>query len=78
MAPDGDLDVTVGSRRLAYGVRLHVPGYAPDDDAFSVEPDSERVVALRARDESATFRGGAITALNLEGRLRLDGEGQTG
>ena len=30
------------SRRLAYGVRVHAPGFAPDDDAFSIEPGTTR------------------------------------
>jgi beta-mannosidase len=63
--------LTVSSRKLAYGVRLHVPGFAADDDAFTVEPGGERVVLLRARESGADFAGGAITALNLEGRVHV-------
>ena len=46
---DGDdVVLTVRSRRLAYGVRVHADGLTPDDDAFSVEPGGHRVVRLRA------------------------------
>lgn len=72
--PDGRLALTVGSRRLAYGVRAHVPGFSVSDDAFSIEPGGERLVWLQGA-PGAEFRGGAVTALNLEGRLRLAADG---
>ncbi len=68
---DGTVRLSVKARRLAYGVRIHAPGFVPDDDAFSVEPGGARVVLLRARETGATFSGAALTALNLEGRLRV-------
>lgn len=71
--PDGEggLRLVVRSRRLAYGVRVHVPGFQPGDDAFPVEPGGERLVSLRPRAAGATFEGGALSALNLEGRVRI-------
>jgi beta-mannosidase len=64
--------VTVASRRLAYGVRLHVPGFAPDDDAFGVEPGHERTIELRRADGAAGASGtGHLTALNLVGRVPI-------
>ena len=35
---DGVSELVVTSSHLAYGVRVHVPGHEPSDDAFSVEP----------------------------------------
>ena len=68
---DGTVRLSVKARRLAYGVRIHAPGFVPDDNAFSVEPGGARVVPLRAREAGAAFSGAALTALNLEGRLRV-------
>jgi beta-mannosidase len=68
---DGTLSLRVRSRRFAYGVRVHAPGFTPADDAFSVEPGGERIVALRARAGASAYAGGALTALNLDGRVRI-------
>ncbi len=70
---DGELCLRVNSRRLAYGVRIHAPGFNASDDAFSVEPGGQRVVSLHPRHPGgARLEAGAITALNLKGRLRID------
>jgi beta-mannosidase len=66
---DGALTLAITSRRLAYGVRIHVAGYAPSDDAFSVEPGATRLIRLRPLDPSSSFPGGWLTALNLVGRV---------
>jgi beta-mannosidase len=73
---DGVYRLTVRSRRLAYGVRIHAPGFAPDDDAFSIEPGGSRQIDLRPRapherDASDTRLGGELSALNLSGRLPI-------
>jgi beta-mannosidase len=70
---DGTVALTVASRRLAYGVRIHVPGFAPSDDAFSVEPGGARTVALHPSRAGQPFAGGGITALNLTGRVAIKG-----
>ncbi len=67
---DGVVRLTVRSRRLAYGVRIHAPGYVPGDDAFSVEPGGAREIDLRPIRPDARF-GGELSALNLAGRLPL-------
>jgi beta-mannosidase len=67
---EGVVRMTVRSRRLAYGVRVHAPGYTPDDDAFSVEPGGSREVDLRALVPAAHF-GGEISAINLAGRVPI-------
>jgi beta-mannosidase len=71
--PDGDgrLRMTVSSRRFAYGVRLEVPGFRPDDDAFSVEPGGHRTVVLHPLEPGNRFRGGRLSALNLAGRVEI-------
>jgi beta-mannosidase len=58
---DGDV-LTLRTRKLAYGVRIHEAAVT-SDNAFSIEPGQERVV----RAPGAT----ALTALNLSGQLRL-------
>ncbi|HEY5390154.1 MAG TPA: hypothetical protein VIJ83_06315 [Solirubrobacteraceae bacterium] len=64
---EGEAGVSIETRRFLYGVRVEVPGCAPSDDAFSVEPGGRRSVALRGVPQS----GGSITALNLRGRLPI-------
>jgi beta-mannosidase len=75
--------VTVASRRLAYGVRLHVPGFVPLDDAFGVEPGHPRTVELRrveavvdgdaaGIDPDSRRPAGHLSALNLTGHVRID------
>jgi beta-mannosidase len=63
--------VTVRTRKLAYGVRIEVPGFAPGDDAFCIEPGGERTVALRAVAPDARAGGGSVRAINLRGTLAL-------
>ncbi|MGA7704346.1 MAG: hypothetical protein WB998_05560 [Solirubrobacteraceae bacterium] len=65
------------SRRLAYGVRIHLPGFVASDDALTLEPGVPRDVALapvvdRHQDARVT---GALTALNLSGRVALGLDG---
>ena len=76
---DGDdVLLTVRSRRLAYGVRVRATGFAPDDDAFSVEPGGHRVVRLRAREAGAERTPLTLTALNLEGSVKVVVDGSAG
>ncbi len=62
---DRHVRLTIRTRRLAYGVRVHARGFVSDDDAFSVEPGHERTVELRATSGDARFSGATLTALNL-------------
>jgi beta-mannosidase len=62
---DGGAQLTVRSRRLAYGVRVRASGMVCDDDAFSVEPGHERTVRIRPGNDTARFTGATLTALNL-------------
>lgn len=70
----GSVGLRVRSRRLAYGVRVHAPGFAACEDAFSIEPGGEREIPLRPREPATAFAGASLTALNLEGRLRVSAE----
>jgi beta-mannosidase len=71
LGADGDRFVlTVRTRRFAYGVRVLVPGFRASDDAFSVEPGGERRVVL-ARVTGSDEPAGAVTALNLNGRVPI-------
>ncbi len=66
-------ELTVRSEGLAYGVRIHVPGYDPDDDAFSVEPGASRQVRLvRQKDVRPDAESSILTALNLVGSVKLE------
>lgn len=68
----GQPALLVQSRLLAYGVRVHVPGFAADEDAFSVEPGGERTVLLHPRTAGTEFAGGKLSALNLAGRMPIE------
>ncbi len=72
-AGDGTIQVEITSRRLALGVRIHAGGFAPSDDAFSVEPSGSRTVTLRPIQPGARFDGGLLTGLNLAGRVVIRG-----
>jgi beta-mannosidase len=69
---DGLLALSVQSRLLAYGVRVHVPGFAADEDAFSIEPGGERTVLLHPHTAGTVFAGGKLSALNLAGRMPIE------
>jgi hypothetical protein len=60
--------LTLRTRRLAWGVRVHADGWVALDDAFFVEPALPRRVTLAPRggDPAAAV---TITALNVEGSV---------
>ncbi len=66
-------EVLLATRRFAYGVRIQVPGFLAEDDAFSIEPGCERHVPLRRTGERGGERG-TLTALNLRGSLPVSEE----
>ena len=72
--PDRAIELAVSSRRLAYGVRVHAPGYAPSDDGFSIEPGGERIVALRPLAAEPSLQGARIGAVNMNGVIRIGQE----
>jgi beta-mannosidase len=65
------LELHTSARRLVYGVRIAAPGFAGDDDAFSVEPGGSRVVTLRPLSPGTEFSGASVTALNLAGSVDI-------
>ncbi len=68
---DGVSILSIRTRRFAYGICVHIPGFHPADDAFSLEPGGERHIELRRAGEEAQGAGGTITALNLSGRVPI-------
>ncbi len=76
--PEGPPQLRVRSRRFAYGVRVEVPGFVAGDDWFGVEPGGERILELAPAEPGAgrdapggAGAAGALTALNLVGRVRI-------
>lgn len=68
---DGVHSVRIRSRCLAFGVRIGVTGFEPHDDVFCVEPGAERAVRLAPVSREAEYRSGAVTAVNLRGRVPI-------
>jgi beta-mannosidase len=69
---DNGPSLTLRSDRLVYGVRVDAPGFAPEDDALTLEPGVERILRLRGEGsidgvETAVH----VTAINMTGRLRV-------
>jgi beta-mannosidase len=70
--PDGSLAAIVTSTRYAHGVRLRVAGFAPEADAFGVEPGHERIVRLLRTAGSDVEPGpGVLSAANVRGTIPL-------
>jgi beta-mannosidase len=68
---DGSFVLALSSRRLAYGVRIHAPGFSPSDDALTLEPGVARSVTLTPEAADAGAAAGSLTALNMRGSVRL-------
>jgi beta-mannosidase len=68
----GRARLLLASRRYAHGVRVHVDGFRAGDDAFSLEPGRERMIALTATGAEPRPPRGHVTALNLRGPLALE------
>jgi beta-mannosidase len=69
--PDGTLRLTLSSRRLAYGVEIHAPGFRASDDGFSIEPGGERLVTLLPSGGGDSPQAGMISAVNMSGRVKI-------
>ena len=70
-ADGGALRLTIGSRRLVYGLRVTAAGFAPSDDAFSVEPGKARTIELRPVKSVDSPGNMILAAINLDGRVTL-------
>jgi beta-mannosidase len=68
---DGRAALALSSRRLAYGVRVHTPGFGASDDALTLEPGVERRLTLTPNRFDAGVATGSLTALNMRGSVRL-------
>jgi beta-mannosidase len=71
---DGGLSLALSSRRVAYGVRIHMPGFRASDDAFTLEPEVERRLTLLPDGAGSAGAAGALTALNMHGQVRISVE----
>ena len=70
-AGPGRAALTVAAERLAFGVRVDVPGWRCEDDAFSLEPGHPRELALSAAGSDDAELGGRVTALNVRGAVTI-------
>jgi beta-mannosidase len=68
-----DLRVRCRSGRVAHDVRLRVPGFRADDEAFTLAPGETRTVTLRPARTGAAFRGGTVTAREAGGCVLIRG-----
>ena len=69
--------LAVATERLAWGVRIDVPGFRPEEDAFVLVPGVPRTVVLRPLHDGARFVGGTVSALNLIGESPIDAPDMT-
>jgi hypothetical protein len=61
----------LGSRRFAWGVRVVVPGFLPDDAYFGIEPGGKRRILLTPVRTGNTPANLTVTAMNAEGRFAV-------
>jgi beta-mannosidase len=71
VAGSGPVAVAVATERLAWGVRIHAPGFRAEDDAFVVVPGMPQTVRLWPIAEGASLEGAKVTALNLIGEAPI-------
>ncbi|MGD0385308.1 MAG: glycoside hydrolase family 2 protein [Solirubrobacteraceae bacterium] len=73
LTPSGEdrTELQIRAQCFVYGVRVHLPGFRAADDAFSIEPGGERRIAVARVDGAPPGADGALTALNLAGRVPI-------
>jgi len=69
--PDAGVRLTISSRRLAYGVAIHAPGFQASDDGLSIEPGGQRSVTLRPVSAECSLQDARIAAVNMSGRVKI-------
>jgi beta-mannosidase len=74
--PGGEVQLTLTSRHLAYGVRVEADGFLASDDGFFIEPGGTRSVTLRPTSAERAVGGGKpvegkVGAANMHGQLDL-------
>ncbi len=67
----GGAVIRIDSRRFAYGVRIHCPGFRAADNGFSIEPGGTRRVELARSGADGEIATVTLTALNLAERVVL-------
>jgi beta-mannosidase len=72
--PDGERALTVSCRRFLSGLRIHAPGFVPDDDCISVEPGASRTIVLRSDGREEKSPQISLSALNMRGRVTISAE----
>lgn len=73
---NGFVEVLLGSRRFANGVRVFSPNMLPDDCYFGIEPGSTRRILLAPSAPVELPDRVFVTALNVEGRIAVPVERQ--
>jgi len=68
---DGTIQLSIASRRFAWGVRAAIPGWTPDDAYFAIEPGGARRILFHPQDSTQAPAAVNLTAVNAEGRLRV-------
>jgi len=76
--PDGDVQLALSSRRLAYGVRIHAPGHRPSEDCLSIEPGVDRLLTLRPSGPEGSLQSATLSAVNMHGRVGILVEDEPG
>ena len=66
---NGMIEVLIGTRRFAWGVRLTAPGFLADDAYFGIEPGGQRRIVLSPLRSGEAPPSIAVTAINAEGRV---------
>jgi beta-mannosidase len=62
-AGNGIAELTVSTRRLAFGVHFDFPGFEADEEYFHLAPGTERRVVLRGQGGHSA-EGGSVHAIN--------------
>jgi beta-mannosidase len=74
--PVGSAILELSSARVAFGVRIHLPGWEASDDCIDLEPGHTRTIALLQLDPQAPPNDGGLSALNMDGRVEISVEEQ--
>ncbi len=67
----GTIEVSIRTRRMAYGLHLDAPGFTPSQDWFSLEPGGEATLRLQPLQPQDRIDAVMVRALNLEGAIRV-------
>jgi beta-mannosidase len=69
---DGSIEIRIGSRRFAWGVRAAAAGFLPDDAYFGLEPGGKRQITLAPLQRTqASPAAVTVSAINAEGSFKI-------